>query len=122
MSSTILCSAGSDGDGGGGDGDEEDDASVVAVASARAARRTVGAPRDVKDLCSMGSETELNSEEHTWKKDSSAYHCRGAVRRAKDKRLCMVVLLRRRTETVLALATTGVPVVSYWCRFVGWRV
>lgn len=59
MSSTILCSAGSDGDGGGGDGDEEDDASVVAVASARAARRTVGAPRDVKDLRSMGSEIEL---------------------------------------------------------------
>jgi hypothetical protein len=55
MSSTILCSAGSDegvgaADGGGGDGDEEGDASVAAVASARAARRTVGAPRAVRDL------------------------------------------------------------------------
>ena len=51
MSSTILCNVGSDGGGGGGDGDEEGDASVVAVASARAARRTVGAPRVVRGLC-----------------------------------------------------------------------
>lgn len=70
MSSTILCSAGSD-DGvgavavGGGGGDEEEgDASVVAaVASARAARRPiVGVPRAVRGLCKSRewSETELN--------------------------------------------------------------
>jgi hypothetical protein len=54
MSSTILCSAGSDDGvgvvGGGGVGNEEDDASVAAVASARAARRTVGAPRALRGL------------------------------------------------------------------------
>lgn len=55
MSSTILCSVGSDDGvgvavGGGGGGDVEGDASVAAVASARAARRTVGAPRAVRDL------------------------------------------------------------------------
>ena len=67
MSSTILCSAGSDDGvgvvGGGGNGEEECDASVVAaVASARAARRTVGVARVVRGLCTniaKGSETEL---------------------------------------------------------------
>lgn len=78
MSSTSLCSAGSDdgvgavgSGGGGGDEEEGDDASVdtAAVASARVARRQGGVPRAVRGQC-------------RW----------DAVRRAKEKRVCMVSL------------------------------
>jgi hypothetical protein len=111
MSSTSLCSAGSD-DGvgvvGGGGGDEEEgDASVVVVvASARAARRAGGVPRVLCDEQSEGQRQDLLRRARAGVEDIFAHQCRWVeVRRAKYKRVCMFSLGVERRPCLSWLAT-----------------
>ena len=130
MSSTILCSAGSDDGvgaaGGGGIDDDEGDASVVAaVASARVARRPVGVPRVVRDLCTgrekVRDRTQKSAREGCWRRHFCAPLSGGGAEGERQTILHIIfsLLFGRGAGTVLALAA-GVPVVFVTLADPGW--